>query len=196
VTKETIKKITSNKELRDIILSGQFDDSIQVKNTEHICKDYTIYDYSEITNLKDLCCRETTLIEFPLIDTSNITDMSGMFKDCTSLITIPLLDTSNVTNITYMFYNCSSLTSIPLLDTSNVTDMSFLFCHDLDLKTIPSLDTSKVVDFSCVFYNSNITDISKFKFIFNNDKVIMKSFELGLLSQEKLKHMVKENEYN
>jgi surface protein len=172
VTKETIKKITSKKELRDIILSGRFDDSIQVKNTEHICKDGTIYDYSSIT------------------------DMNRMFAHCYSLETIPLFDTSNVTDMSYMFFNCSSLTLIPLLDTSNVTDMSFLFCHDLDLKIIPSLDTSKVDDFNCIFYNSNITDISKFRFMFYNNKVIMKSFELGLLSQEKIKHMVKENEYN
>jgi hypothetical protein len=102
--KETkVIKITKKQELKKIILSGMFDDSIQVKNTEHICKDGSIYDYSEIT------------------------DLTTMFDSSIGVNSIPLFDTSNVINMWGLFYNCSSLTSIPLLNISNVEQMPFIF---------------------------------------------------------------------
>jgi surface protein len=107
-----INKITTNCELRDIILSGEFDNPIQVKNNEHICKNGTIYDYSSITDMSFMfdSCRPFTTI--PLFDTSNVTDMCSMFQYCYNLTEIPQLNISNVSNITDIFYECSSLTKI------------------------------------------------------------------------------------
>jgi surface protein len=182
---QDIIKITKKDELRDIILSGNFDDSIQVKNDEHICKDGTIYDYSEIT------------------------DMSWMFENCGSfsalssqtdeknlnIETIPLFDTSNVTNMKGMFFSCSSLITIPDLDTLNTTNISYMFKNCYHLTMIPKLDTKKVVRFYGIFSGcSNFTIEEKLRFYYQNDNFVIKSLNLGLLSEEKMIELLNEKE--
>jgi surface protein len=101
-------KITTKQELRDLILSGIFHDPAQVQNDEHICKDGSIYDYSEISNFSYMLSN-SSLITMPLLDTSNVLDMYAMFRNCKSLTSIPLLDTSNVLDMHAIFSKCYSL---------------------------------------------------------------------------------------
>jgi surface protein len=166
---QNIIKIRKEEELRDIILSGKFDDAIQIKNNEHICKDGTIYDYSEITSTSYMFNGYASLTTIPLFDTSNITDMSGMFAECYSLTTIPLFDTSNVTDMSFLFFSCSKLTFVPLLDTSNVTKMGSMF-----------------------YYCISLPKLKQIKFLYQKDKLLLKSLELNpeLFSEKKLDELL------
>jgi surface protein len=162
---KTIFKITKKNELMKIILLGTFDNSIQIKNNEHICKDGTIYDYSSITN------------------------MSDMFFGCISLNSIPLFDTSNVTNMSDMFFGCTSLTSIPLFDTSNVTSMDTMFYNCISLNSIPFLNISSLLYFTGIFKScSSLPKTEQVKFFYQEDKLLLKNLENNpeLFSEQKL----------
>jgi surface protein len=199
---ENVIKITETEELRDIILSGQFDDSIQVKNTEHICQDGTIYDYSEITDLSGMFLDCSSLTTIPLFDTSNIIRMDGMFHSCSSLISIPMFDISNVTHMSFMFSRCSSLTSIPLFDLSNLTniiDVKTMFYNCFNLTKIPFSDIKKLTNVESAFYGcSSLLDTELIKFFYQKDKLLLKSLELNpkLFSEDKLKELLSEEKLN
>jgi surface protein len=215
---KTIIKITTKEELKkEIILSDNFNNSIQVKNKEHICQDGTIYDYSEITDLSWMfhgCSSLTSIPLFdtsnvtnmsfifhncaslkniPLLNTSNVTDMNGMFENCWELKTVPLFDTSNVINMSYMFSCCKSLTTVPLLDTSSVTNMSYMFNNCYSLITIPVFNTSNVTNISYMFSCSSLPKTEQVKLFCQKDKILLKSLEINpeLFSEEKLNKLLK-----
>jgi surface protein len=187
-------KITTKEELKFIILSGKFDNAIQVKNNEHICQDGSIYDYSSITDISWMFHNCSNLQTIPLFDTSNITDMSRMFSYCLVLTHIPLLDTSNVTDASRMFYNCIALKNIPLLDTSNVTNMQFIFAYCISLTTIPKLNNSNVIklDDKIFSYCQALQKIEKIKFFYQKNKILLKNLELNprLFSEQKLDELL------
>jgi surface protein len=170
---KTIYKITKKNELMKLILSGKFDNSIQIKNNEHICKDGSIYDYSSITN------------------------MSDMFSGCVSLTSIPLFDTSNVTNMSDMFFRCPALTTIPLFDTSNVTSMDTMFYNCISFTSIPFLNISSGIYFTGIFKScSSLPKIEQVKFFYQKDKLLLKSLENNpeLFSEQKLNKLL--SKYN
>jgi surface protein len=103
---DNIIKINTKKKLRDLILSGKFDDATQVKNNEHICKDGTIYYYSAVTDMSNMFFECSFLTTIPLFNTSNVVDMSYMFDGCQKLKQIPFLDLSNLEMFRYIFSNC------------------------------------------------------------------------------------------
>jgi hypothetical protein len=72
--------------LRDVILSCKFDDSIKVKNNEHICKDGSIYDYSSLTNIHSIFACQITLTTVPLFNISNVVHSLSAFLNCISLL--------------------------------------------------------------------------------------------------------------
>jgi hypothetical protein len=121
--------LTSKDQLKSIILSGQFDNSIQVKNNEHICKDGSIFDYSSIIDFSFIFSDCFDLVELPLLDTSNVSNMKNAFSNCSNLKFIPLLDTSNVTDFFKVFWNCSSLEHIPNFSTKKSTNLNYALCY-------------------------------------------------------------------
>jgi surface protein len=187
---KNIIKITTKEELKkEIILSDNFNNSIQVKNNEHICQNGTIYDYSEITDLSWMFHGCSSLTSIPLFDTSNVTDMSYMFHNCHSLTSIPVFNTSSVIDMNSMFQNCASLTTIPLLNTSNVTNISYMFSDCNSLNSIPLINTSNVINISWIFSGcSSLPKIEQVKFLHQKDKILLKSLELNpeLFSEEKI----------
>jgi len=150
IVAEKLIKITTAKELREIVLDG---------------KDPSLYDYTTITNMNSLFGDCRGLKTIPWLDTSNVVDMEHMFSNCESLESIPLLDTSNVKNARFMFIGCKKLKTIPLLDTSNVTDMLGMFKWCLELKTIPQLDVARVERANIMFqWCIELTSIPKLNF--------------------------------
>ena len=91
---------------------------------------------SNVTDMNNMFCGCSRLINVPLFDTSNVTNMSNMFRYCSKLTTIPQLNTSKVTNMSSMFYSCSKLTTIPELDVGNVTNMGDIFANCSKLTNI------------------------------------------------------------
>jgi surface protein len=126
-------------------------------------------------------------------DYSSITDMSGMFYYCRNIKTIPWLDTSNVTNMNNMFHDCHSLTVIPALDTSNVTMMNGMFRNCFSLKTIPLLNISKVnIDKTIlIFEKCFIKTKEQIQFLYQKDKMIIKSIEMGIIKDDKMNELLK-----
>jgi hypothetical protein len=163
-----IIKITSRNTLKKIILSGKFDDSIQVKNNEHICKDGSIYDYSNVTDMSFMFHNCIQLKSMPLLDTTAVFTMSNMFYGCSSLISFPKLDISNVIDFTFIFGNCTSLTSIPLFDISNA----------------PQIPYMRFMFSNC----SSLSKIDLVKFFYQKDKLLLKNLETNpqLFLTEKL----------
>jgi surface protein len=197
-----IIKITTKYKLRDIILSGEFDNSIQIKNTEHICCDGTIYDYSSIIDLSYMFDNCYFLTSIPLFDTSNVTNMNNMFKNCYKLKTIPLFNTFRVLYAQEMFDSCSSLVNLPLFDFSSLKNMRSMFSYCYSLTSIPDFNTKSVVNldyflFDCkkitllpkfnlsslifsnlIFSNTDFTISSKIIFLSQNDPFIINSLPL------------------
>jgi surface protein len=169
--------ITEKKELREVILSGKFNNSIQVKNTEHICKDGSIYDYSSITDMSNMFrVHYPDLISIPLIDTSNVIHMNNMFEDCFSLTSIPSFNTSKVIDLSCMFFGCSSLENIPQFDiTDNIIDLTYMFFGCSSLKNIDKL----------MFYLQHIKE---------KDELLIKCLEQNpkSFSNNKIKELLKE----
>ena len=121
------------------------------------------YDFSNVTNMKQLFYQCNNLTSVALFDTSNVTSMYYTFNYCSNLTTVPLFDTSNVTNMYYMFYGCTNLTTVPLFDTSNVTDMYYMFYGCTNLTTVPLFDTSKVTNMNGMLANcSKLTSVPEF----------------------------------
>jgi hypothetical protein len=183
-------------ELRNIILSGQFDDSIQVKNNEHICKDGTIYDYSSITNVNSMFADIESLNNIPLFDTSNVDSFYCMFSCCFSLTSVPLLDMSRATNSCYMFNNCSSLKNIPLLNTSNILYNTSMFFGCSSLHNLPSLDFFNVKSLSDSIFNgcSNLDNRDKLLILSKktNDNIFKKYIFSKDISKNKIDKMLLE----
>jgi surface protein len=189
LSKKNIVKIPTKYDLRKLILSGEFDDPIQVKNTEHICNNGIVYDYSHISDLSFLFDECHSLSFIPPFDTSNVSDMSFMFSECASLSSIPFFDTSNVSDMSHMFEFCYSLTSIPFFDTSNVSNMSFMFYKCKLLISIPFFDISNVSDFSNIFfYCLSLSKLNQVEFLFYNDKFLLTNLKQNpdLFSDKKL----------
>jgi surface protein len=189
---KNIIKITTKEQLRKIILSGDFDNSIQVKNDEHICKDGSIYDYSSITDLSELFFLKSDMKKIPLFDTSNVTNMDSMFEECNKLITIPLLNTSKVTDMTEMFFNCHSLQSIPKLDTSNVVEMPFMFFNCISLINISNIYYDpKETNYFGIFTSTSLPKLKQLRFFYQHDKIILKSLDLNLLTETQKNSLLK-----
>jgi surface protein len=131
-----IIKVNSIQKLKTLVLSGKFDNSIQVKNNEHICQNGSIYDYSEMTDLSHMFEYCSTLRGLPLFDTSNITDMSHMFSFSTLEKFPKGFDTSNVTNMNYMFGHCHDLITIEEIDVSSVESNSEMCFRAYQLEKI------------------------------------------------------------
>jgi surface protein len=200
-TEIQVIKIITKEELRDVILLGKFDNSIQVKNTEHICSDGSIYDYSSITDTSNMFgIHYPDLISIPLIDTSNVTHMNNMFEDCFSLTSIPLFNTSKVIDLSFMFFGCSSLKNIPQFDiTDNIINLSCMFFGCSSLKNIPQFDiTDNIIDLTYMFFGcSSLKNIDKLMFylqhIKEKDELLIKCLEQtpNSFSNNKLKELLK-----
>ena len=118
------------------------------------------WDFSNVTDMRDMFYSCSSLTTIPLLDTSKITNMRDMFYNCLNLTAIPQLNTSKITDMNGMFYNCRNLTAIPQLDTQNVTDMSSMLAYCSKLTTIPQLNTSNVTNMTSMFSMcSNLTTI-------------------------------------
>jgi surface protein len=184
--------ITTKEQLRDIILSGKFNNSTQVKNSEHICSDGSVYDYSSITDLSELFFLKNNIKKIPLFDTSNVTNMDSMFEECNSLITIPLFNTSNVVSMSEMFFNCHSLKSIPNLDTSNVLDMSFMFFNCISLFLISDIYYNpKETNYFGLFTSSSLPKLEQLRFFYQHDKIILNSLDINLLTETQKNNLFK-----
>ena len=105
----------------------------------------------------------STFTVLPDYDFSDITDMREMFYECTNLTSVPDMNTSNVTNMYTMFRGCLNLTSIPPIDTSNVTSMNGMFDSCEELISVPLLNASKVEGDMDSFFDCNkLTDLGGF----------------------------------
>ena len=133
-------KLYNKYDLRDLILKGITSEELNAK-----------YDYSGITDMRDLFFGCKVLHEIPMINTENVTNMFRMFSG-SSITTIPMLNTENVTNTSEMFADCMSLLTIPMLNTSKVSDMSWMFGNCISLTSVPDLDTSNVTNMNEIFF--------------------------------------------
>ncbi|AEK36237.1 hypothetical protein CVAR_0885 [Corynebacterium variabile DSM 44702] len=109
-------------------------------------------DTSNVTNMRAMFEKCSSLTSVPDMNTSKVTDMTGMFYDCSSLTSVPDMNTSNVTDIKYMFQNCGALTSAPNMNTRNVTNMAYMFYSCSSLTSVPDMNTSKVTNMAYMFY--------------------------------------------
>jgi hypothetical protein len=68
-----------------------------------------------------------------------------------------------------MFQYCNSLSTIPLLDNSNVNDMNDIFedCFSLSIK-------------------------KQVEFFYQKDKLLIKSIEMGIMKEDKMNELLKE----
>jgi surface protein len=199
-TSLTTRKLTINnkEELKSIILLKKFEDSIQVKNTEHICKDGSVFDYSSITDLSQMFRDYRNLKSIPLFDTSNVTNMQAMFHSCSNITSVPLFNTSNVTNMKAMFFGCSNLKYIPLLDTSNVIDTSLMFSYCFELQKIPIIDITNSLrkkTFSSMFHEcTSLPYENRLRIFYKNDKIILKLLNENKISKEKIIELLEKYE--
>ena len=121
------------------------------------------YDFSDVTDMRDMFNACGMLKTIPQINTSNVTDMHAMFASCSRLTTIPQINTSNVTDMSEMFYFCRSLSTLPQINTSKVTNMNRMIGYCISLTSVPLLDTNAVMDVDYMFWLSDkLTDLGGF----------------------------------
>ena len=167
VTEDELREMVKNKD------SGIADvDVSEVTNMKELFEnsdfggswtaDLSGWDISNVTDMRGMFARCSSLKEINLPRTENVKDMSWMFNGCTKLTKVELPHTENVKSMWSMFYLCSGLTKVELPHTENVKSMWSMFkgCTSLE-QDFSKWDISNVKHKANMFDGTKVTKFPK-----------------------------------